>query len=83
MDRMPSAEFRRSFARLTEPTLVTVHGHPIGTWTPVIVAPDGGQGAETTTVATEPRVAAPAGRRVVQHGFGTSRPAPKSPKPGR
>ncbi len=34
MNELPSTEFRKQFARLTEATLVTVNGHPIGTWTP-------------------------------------------------
>lgn len=34
MNALPSTEFRKRFARLTEPTLVTVNGHPIGTWMP-------------------------------------------------
>lgn len=34
MDELPSTEFRKRFARLTEPTVVTVNGHVIGVWTP-------------------------------------------------
>ena len=34
MNELPSATFRRQYAKLTEPTRVTVNGHPIGTWTP-------------------------------------------------
>jgi hypothetical protein len=34
MNAISSAEFRRTYAKLTEPTIVTVNGHPIGTWTP-------------------------------------------------
>ena len=35
MNELPSAEFRKSYAKLTEPTVVTVNGHVIGTWTPM------------------------------------------------
>ena len=38
MKQMPSSEYRRSFASLTEPVAVTVHGHVIGTWTPAKIA---------------------------------------------
>ncbi len=31
---VPSAEFRRTFHRLSAPTIVTVNGHTIGTWLP-------------------------------------------------
>jgi hypothetical protein len=31
---VPSTEFRKTYPRLTEPVVVTVQGHPIGTWTP-------------------------------------------------
>jgi hypothetical protein len=34
MQKMPSSEFRKSYASLTERTLVTVNGHIIGVWTP-------------------------------------------------
>jgi hypothetical protein len=35
MDRLSSVEFRKSYAKLTEPTDVTVNGHVIGRWVPV------------------------------------------------
>jgi hypothetical protein len=38
MNRLPSSEFRKTFARLTEATTVTVHGHVIGEWVPVRIA---------------------------------------------
>ena len=38
MNRLPSSEFRKTFARLTEATTVTVHGHVIGEWVPVRTA---------------------------------------------
>jgi hypothetical protein len=34
MDVISSAEFRIRYAKLIAPTLVTVNGHPLGTWTP-------------------------------------------------
>lgn len=34
MNRISSAEFRRTYARLDRETAVTVNGHPIGTWFP-------------------------------------------------
>ena len=34
MDEMPSTEFRRRYATLLRPTIVTVNGHPIGVWQP-------------------------------------------------
>ena len=32
---MPSSEFRKRYASLTDPTKVTVNGHVIGEWVPV------------------------------------------------
>jgi hypothetical protein len=40
MDELPSAEFRRVYSKLTKPTVVTVNGHPIGTYQPISVAMD-------------------------------------------
>jgi hypothetical protein len=34
MEKMPSTEFRNRYPSLDEPTIVTVNGRPIGTWTP-------------------------------------------------
>jgi hypothetical protein len=36
MDVLSSAEFRKQYAKLTEPTTVTVNGHVIGTWMPYV-----------------------------------------------
>jgi hypothetical protein len=33
-DEIPSAEFRKSYAKLRNTTFVTVNGHVIGMWTP-------------------------------------------------
>jgi hypothetical protein len=34
LNSLPSSQFKTQYAKLTEPTTVTVNGHPIGTWTP-------------------------------------------------
>lgn len=34
MNELPSAEFRKRYAKLAEPTIVTVNGHVIGRWIP-------------------------------------------------
>lgn len=36
MDELSSTEFRKTFARLTSPTVVTVNGHVMGTWHPAM-----------------------------------------------
>ena len=64
MTEMPSTQFRKSFARLAEATIVTVHGHSIGTWTPLGAAP---------VSPTTPRDRGRAGGA----SFGRPRPAPK------
>jgi hypothetical protein len=35
MDTLASTEFRKRFARLEDPTFVTVNGHLIGIWQPM------------------------------------------------
>jgi hypothetical protein len=35
MDTLTSSEFRKVYAKLTAPTVVTVNGHAIGEWRPV------------------------------------------------
>jgi hypothetical protein len=35
MDTISSAEFRKRYATLDLPTIVTVNGHPVGTWLPL------------------------------------------------
>ena len=35
MNELPSAEFRKRYAKLTEAVVVTVNGHPIGRWFPM------------------------------------------------
>jgi hypothetical protein len=35
MDEMPSSEFRKHYATLSKPTVVTVSGHAIGIWQPI------------------------------------------------
>lgn len=39
MKEIPSTRFRATFQRLDEPVVVTVNGHPIGTWTPGTIGP--------------------------------------------
>jgi hypothetical protein len=41
MTTLPSSQFKMQYAKLTEPTTVTVNGHPIGTWTPTGVVDSG------------------------------------------
>jgi hypothetical protein len=77
MDRIASAEFRRTYARLERPVEVTVNGHVIGTWTPIfsapLVIPPGMGGLYADGAGQVHRLEA--GDR-----FGHSQPAPK---PGR
>lgn len=49
MDELSSTEFRKSFARLTKPTVVTVNGHVMGQWLPY-----GGPEREAWTLVSEP-----------------------------
>lgn len=39
MNVMPSAEFRKTYASLTEPVVVKAKGKTLGTWTPGRPAP--------------------------------------------
>ena len=39
MDTISSTEFRKRFASLEQPVLVTVNGHSLGVWAPTRVAP--------------------------------------------
>lgn len=77
MDVLTSTEFRKRYARLTEPTLVVVNGHSIGIWNPA-------HGAATNSLTIERP-----GRATEHYSFGPEhgqdhflefRPAPK---PGR
>jgi len=34
LDKLPSTLFRNQYPSLSKPTVVTVNGRPIGTWTP-------------------------------------------------
>jgi hypothetical protein len=36
MSYISSTEFRKRFARLEEPIIVTANGHPIGQWVPAV-----------------------------------------------
>jgi len=71
MNRMPSSEFRKTFARITETTVVVVHGHVIGTWTPV-----GGVPVEAEQQDDR------AGRRPAGARAFNSQPFTPVPKPG-
>lgn len=68
MDEMTSTEFRRTYATLKEPTIVTVNGHPIGTWIPSAFIDAGG------VKSAHDRLAAEAARFDVQ-------PITPAPKP--
>ena len=72
MKQMPSSEYRRSFASLTEPVAVTVHGHVIGTWTPTKIAY-----ADTWSTALPSGADAPGVKYVVLPRF---TPVPKPSK---
>ena len=50
MKAIPSSTFRRTYATLTEPVAVTVHGHVIGTWEPVKRALSKGSRGDTDAV---------------------------------
>jgi hypothetical protein len=68
VNTLPSSEFRKTFARLEAPVVVTVRGHPIGTWTPAqtVVIPSAPKAPATALEAPEPVPAA------------TPKPAPKA-----
>jgi hypothetical protein len=75
MNRLPSSAFRKSFPRITEMTVVTVHGHPIGTWHPIGGGPDAIEAQvrhPELAKRTEPR---PGARAFNSRPF---RPVPKS-----
>ena len=67
MDELSSTEFRKTFARLVRPTIVTVNGHPIGEWHPGrslrVTSPD----SQTATVGSGEMTSA----------WSRSRPVPK------
>jgi hypothetical protein len=57
MDEMSSSEFRKRYASLTRPTIVTVNGHTIGRWLPGVPAVDAvdvGGAPETRPVGLRP-----------------------------
>ena len=82
MKTLPSAEFRKSFHKLTEPVVVTVLGHPIGTWVPGVGMPEhdvAWAGARSEREAFAKQLDERMGR-VMSDTFG----APKAaPKPGK
>ena len=73
MNELPSTEFRKRFAGLTGPTLVTANGHPIGVWTPVLISWKEADGA-VEIASQSGRLAPPPS---YGHAFGKTRPAPK------
>jgi hypothetical protein len=67
MDTMPSAEFRKVYAKLKATTVVTVNGHPIGQWVPTPNAIDDDLDRLIEQAASE--------GRTPKHQFGTQTPA--------
>jgi hypothetical protein len=78
MDTLPSAKFRKRFASLTEPTMVTANGHPIGRWLPFAPTVTGGTYTLTVDGMTTPAIAfdaTPAQLSEVQFGIAPARDA--------
>ena len=75
MDTISSAQFRKTYAKLVGEVTVTVNGHPIGRWTPVIST------GETVEYAEFADGRAEITKRHV--GQFSSRPFTPAPKPGR
>ena len=48
MDTITSTEFRRAYAQLKVPTIVTVNGHRIGAYFPDVTGPAEGEGVYGT-----------------------------------
>jgi hypothetical protein len=81
---MDSTTFRREYARLTQPTEVTVNGHAIGTWLPSpYSAAEFRSGVELREVSLVHTDAAPGQMdRAGAYGFNT-RPFTPVPKKGK
>ena len=85
MDEMTSSEFRRRYATLTEPTVVTALGRPIGEWIPADYRPKIGL---TTTVSLKGEAKMMGPREIIEQPSLTDRfnsqpftgPIPKKPK---
>ena len=73
MNEMPSSEFRRRYASLTERTTVTVNGHVIGVWDPtreaIFMAEQEDHALRTYSVMTDETV----------HTFAADRPLQQPP----
>ncbi len=75
MERLPSSEFRKRFAGLTEATEVTVHGHVIGEWRPV------GSALYVTVAQAKERLTESVQEVMAERNpYREFRPAPKSGK---
>lgn len=74
MDVLPSAEFRKVYAKLTAPTVVTVNGHEIGTWVPAGQLPPVDVDVVMQRVGSSDTLAA---RLNPQRPFAEFRPVPK------
>jgi hypothetical protein len=66
---LPSTEFRKRFARLSQITIVTVNGHVIGKWIPM--------GRPEDVQMIDGEVFVERDPAYVEPSFGSPRPAPK------
>lgn len=91
MDTLNSSEFRRRYASLTKPTIVTAGGHVIGLWTPrppmsELYAVDAARlDLSEAVVRSDPHIPDPrraylTGPAIDAHSFREFRPAPKPGK---
>lgn len=67
MNELSSTEFRKTYAKLTEQTVITVNGHAIGLWTPA-------GGVSWTVTETH---AGPNGERVIDKIEGRDQVTPQ------
>jgi len=77
MDELPSAQFRKVYATLKSPVVVTVNGHAIGTYQPIMSMID--VRAIEATRPGEPRAptATISGPAVTRNPYREFRPVPK------
>jgi hypothetical protein len=89
MDVLTSSEFRKRYASLTAPTKVTVNGHVIGEWRPLVDVVGDERGEVTIYARHDPRgkTARPATdleRAALLPHLGSSYPEFRpAPKPGK
>jgi hypothetical protein len=76
MDELSSTEFRKTFARLTVRTVVTVNGHVIGEWVPIVPADFTASLGKALGLTPDQRV-------VMDTRPVTSRPFTPAPKPSQ